>query len=71
MNGDPRDGRHDHLGDAILRLNQMVFLPVIHEKHRDFAPVIFVDRSRSVEDGDAMAKGQARTRTDLAFMPKR
>ena len=44
----------NHLGDAFSVLDLEGFLSVIDEQHFDFAPVIRVDGSWTVQDGDSV-----------------
>ena len=44
----------NHLGDAFSILDLEGFLSVIDEKYFDFAPVICVDGSGAIEDGDSV-----------------
>ena len=65
------DGCDDYLGDPHAALQAESFFPSIEENDLDLAAIIAVDRSRRIEHGHAMFRGQSRTRANLRLVASR
>ncbi len=64
----PCDTGEDELGDAFAGLDGVGLDAVVDEDDSHFAAVIRVDGPRSVEHGDAVLEGKARSRPHLGFV---
>ncbi len=62
----------DHqLGDPHAAADDKRLAAEIDQDDLNLSPIIGIDGSRSVKDGDAVADGEARTRPNLAFAARR
>src|SRR5208283_1878619 len=64
----PCTGRNDELGDPRAPDNLERLIAEIDQQHADFAAIIGIDRSRRVEDGDAVIAREPRPRPHLGFV---
>ena len=63
-------GKH-HLCYALTIIDDEVLLREVDEQHHDFATVIGIDGTRSIEHGDAMLQSETATRSYLRFITSR
>ncbi len=60
-------GGDQQLGDPIAAVDDEGLGPEVDQDHLHLAPIVGVDRARSIEAGDAVAERQAGTRPHLAL----
>src|SRR5690606_6949657 len=65
------DRRNDHLGNPRSTLDDETFLPEIDEDHFHFAAIVAIDRTRRIENRDAVLRSKARARAHLRLIALR